>query len=53
LVKTLEEKGLRDKYKIMMGGAAVTEDQALKMGADAYGEDGNQAVVEALRLLKQ
>ena len=53
LLKTLEEKGLRDKFKIIFGGAAITEDQAMEMGADAYGEDGNQAVVEALRLLKQ
>jgi trimethylamine corrinoid protein len=52
LLKTLEEKGLRDKFKLIFGGAAITEDQAMEMGADAYGEDGNQAVVESLRLLK-
>lgn len=44
VVKTLEEKGLRSRVKVVAGGAPVTEEFALRMGADAYGADGGQAI---------
>jgi 5-methyltetrahydrofolate--homocysteine methyltransferase len=44
IIKTLEEKGLRSKVKVIAGGAPVTEEFALRMGADAYGADGGQAI---------
>ena len=49
-VKALTEKGLRDKVKIIVGGAPVSEEYAGLIGADGYGADGFQAVavVEAL-----
>lgn len=31
----MEEAGLRDRIKIIVGGAAVTEDWAKEIGADA------------------
>lgn len=39
VVKCAEEAGIRDKVKIMIGGAPVTEDFAKKIGADAYTPD--------------
>jgi len=53
--KTLEEKllkdGLKDRFKTMVGGAPVTQRWAERIGADAFGEDANDAVEKALRLI--
>jgi len=50
VIQTLEENGLRDQVKIIVGGAPVSEEFAKSIGADGYGADGFQAVavVEAL-----
>jgi 5-methyltetrahydrofolate--homocysteine methyltransferase len=50
VIRTLEENGLREKVKIIIGGAPVSEEFARNIGADGYGADGFQAVavVEAL-----
>lgn len=49
-VKALEESGSRNKVKVLIGGAPVTEEFAQSIGADGYGADGFQAVrvVESL-----
>jgi len=49
-IQALKEAGLRDKVKIIIGGAPVSEEFAGKIGADAYGADGFQAIaiVESL-----
>jgi len=49
-IQALTESGLRDKVKIVIGGAAVSEEFAQSIGADGYGADGFQAVrvIEAL-----
>jgi 5-methyltetrahydrofolate--homocysteine methyltransferase len=44
VVKALEENGLRDKVKVLIGGAAVSDDYAKGIGADAYCLDGFQAI---------
>ena len=53
--KTLEEKllkqGLKDRFKTMVGGAPITQRWADRIGADAFGEDANDAVEKALRLV--
>ncbi len=50
VIRTLEENGLREQVKIVVGGAPVSEEFARNIGADGYGADGFQAVavVEAL-----
>jgi len=50
VIQMLEENGLRDQVKIIVGGAPVSEEFAKSIGADGYGADGFQAVavVEAL-----
>jgi len=37
VIKELKKAGLRDKVKVIVGGAPLTEDYAKKIGADAYG----------------
>jgi len=43
-IQTLTESGLRDKVKVIIGGAPVSEAFAQSIGADGYGADGFQAV---------
>ena len=49
-IQAITDSGLRDKVKIIIGGAPVSEDFASSIGADGYGADGFQAValVESL-----
>ena len=49
-MQALTESGLRDKVKVIIGGAPVSEEFAQSIGADGYGADGFQAVavVESL-----
>lgn len=49
-IQALIESGFRDKVKVIIGGAAVSEEFAQSIGADGYGANGFQAVrlVEAL-----
>ena len=48
VVKAAEEMGVRDKVKIMIGGAPVTQDFCDSIGADAYTEDATSAADKAL-----
>ena len=43
-IKALEDAGLRDKVKVVVGGAPVTEDFAKEIGADMYGESPFEVV---------
>ena len=43
-ISALVEAGVREKVKIMVGGAPVTEDFAQQIGADGYGNDALAAV---------
>jgi corrinoid protein of di/trimethylamine methyltransferase len=51
LVEALKEAGLRDKVKVMIGGAPVTERFCKDIGADGYAEDAISAVDIAFRLV--
>ena len=47
VVDTLKEKGLRDKYVVLVGGAPLNEEFAKSVGADAYCRDAAVAVETA------
>lgn len=51
LIKAIEESGLREQVKIMVGGAPVTASYANEIGADGYAEDAISAVDIAFRLI--
>lgn len=51
VISAVNEAGLRDSVKIMVGGAPVNADFAKEIGADAYTADANEAVVVARQLL--
>jgi len=50
-VTALEQAGLRDKVKVMVGGAPVTDAFAKQVGADGYAPDASRAVAVAKSLL--
>ena len=52
LEEELRQRGLRDRFKTMVGGAPVTQRWADRIGADAFGEDAAEAVTKALALLQ-
>lgn len=47
----LEAAGIRNKVKVMVGGAPVTEEFAREIGADGYSSNANEAVALAKRLM--
>lgn len=51
VVKALEAAGLRDKVKVMVGGAPVTQDFCDQIGADAYTDDAASAAAKAVELI--
>ncbi len=50
-VKALQSSGIRDKVKVMIGGAPVTDKYAQEIQADSYAPDAVSAVIEAKKLL--
>jgi corrinoid protein of di/trimethylamine methyltransferase len=50
-IQALDQAGLRDKVRIMVGGAPVTSQYAQSIGADGYSENAAGAVALARNLL--
>jgi 5-methyltetrahydrofolate--homocysteine methyltransferase len=50
-IEALKGAGLRDRVKVMIGGAPVTEPFAQEIGADGYGENAASAVGLARKLM--
>ena len=50
-IQAIEGAGLRDKVKVMIGGAPVTQAYADEVGADAYTEDAGEAAARAVKLV--
>jgi len=48
----LIERGLKDKFKTIIGGAPVTERYANKIGADAYAENAMDGVNKVFQLMR-
>ncbi len=51
LIERLEGLGLREQFKVIVGGAPVTEAYAERIRADAYGSDAVNAVQTCRRLV--
>jgi len=51
VIDLLAEKGLRDRVKVIVGGAPLSEEWALKIGADAYAADAIAGVKKIKALL--
>lgn len=53
VLKALRAAGLRDKVKIMIGGAPLTQSFAEQIGADIYAKDAVEAVRKAKSLINR
>ncbi|MCC6016534.1 MAG: corrinoid protein [Desulfurococcaceae archaeon] len=53
VIEALEKEGLRDKVKVIVGGAPLTEKFAKEIGADAYGENAVIAVEICRKLVEE
>ncbi|MBN1370268.1 MAG: cobalamin-dependent protein [Dehalococcoidaceae bacterium] len=52
VIEALDKAGLKGKVRVLIGGAAVSQEYADEIGADAYCADGFQAI-SAIGALKQ
>jgi 5-methyltetrahydrofolate--homocysteine methyltransferase len=50
-IDLLKEKGLRNKIKIVVGGAPITEQFAQSIGADGYALEAGSAVELVKKIL--
>jgi 5-methyltetrahydrofolate--homocysteine methyltransferase len=51
-IEALEAAGLRDKVKVIVGGAPLTPEYAKQIGADGYAADASRAVALAKSLIE-
>lgn len=51
VIDTMIEKGIRDDYIVLVGGAPLNEEFGMAIGADAYCRDAGVAVETALKLI--
>jgi len=49
VIEELKKRGLRDKYKVIVGGSPTSEDWAEQIGADGWADDA----IEAITLVKK
>lgn len=52
VIEKLKERGIRDKYKVMIGGGPVSSLYADSIGADLYTEDAVQAAIKVKDLIE-
>lgn len=51
VIELLKEQGIRDRFKVMIGGGPISQSFAEKIGADSYTENAVEAVEAAKKLL--
>lgn len=51
VIQALEDAGIRQDVKVMVGGAPVTQSFADEIGADGYSDNANSAVAKAKELM--
>jgi methylmalonyl-CoA mutase cobalamin-binding domain/chain len=52
LINTLQDRGERDKFFVIVGGGPVTADWAAEIGADGYGREAQDAAKVVTQLLE-
>ena len=52
VIEALKKAGLRQKVKVIVGGAPASEKWTEEAGADGYGEDAIESVRIAKKLMK-
>jgi corrinoid protein of di/trimethylamine methyltransferase len=52
VVESLDKAGIRDRTKVIIGGAPITQQYADEIGADGYSDNASSAVALARKLVK-
>ena len=50
-IEALKTAGIRNRVKVLIGGAPVTQEYAIKIGADMFASDASSAVRSARQLV--
>ena len=53
IIEILKEKGIRDRYHVILGGAPVTQEWVDQCGADSWGENAGKAVETLERVMEE
>jgi 5-methyltetrahydrofolate--homocysteine methyltransferase len=53
VIEALAKAGIREKTKVMIGGAPITQQYADEIGADGYSDNASAAVALARKLVKK
>jgi trimethylamine corrinoid protein len=53
ILAELDDRGIRDKYKFIVGGAPCTQEYADSIGADAYAADASDGVKKIEKMLNK
>ncbi|MFX1304975.1 MAG: B12-binding domain-containing protein [Promethearchaeota archaeon] len=53
ILKSLQENGIRNDVKVMIGGVPCTQEFADEIGADAWGKDAFDAVEKAKKIIEK
>jgi len=51
VIEEMESVGVRDKFKVIVGGGPITPEWAKEIGADGYGTDAHEGIDVAKKLL--
>lgn len=51
VIEEMESVGVRDKFKVIVGGGPITPEWAKEIGADGYGSDAYEGIEVAKKLL--
>jgi methylmalonyl-CoA mutase cobalamin-binding domain/chain len=51
VIEEMESVGVRDKFKVIVGGGPITAEWAKEIGADGYGTDAYEGIETAKKLL--
>ena len=53
VIEAMDNAGVRDRVRVIVGGAPITEEFARSIGADGYGRDAAEAAEQAKKLIAQ
>ena len=53
VITSLQNNGIRNKVRVMIGGVPITQEFADEIGADAWGKDAFDAVEKAIKLMEK
>ncbi|MCP8308669.1 MAG: corrinoid protein [archaeon] len=53
VIKLFQREGVREEYRFLVGGAVLSEEWCIRLGADGYGKDASEGVRVAKRLMEE